>query len=138
MPSPFYMPLFALAALIGCIWLLAVFQRVQEIANRRIHPQTLINAQTSASILKNVAAMDNFNNLMQLPLLFALLCLLLAQQQVQSSVLLAGAWLYVALRVSHSVIQVNYKRVMHRFAVWLASSVLLWAMWLATAWLLWA
>ena len=57
MASPFYTPLFALAALIGVIWLLAVIQRVQEIAARRIRPQALINTQTTANTLTNGAAM---------------------------------------------------------------------------------
>jgi hypothetical protein len=137
MTSPFHAPLFALAALMGAIWLLAVVQRVQEIAARRIHPQALINAQTTASMLKNGAAMDNFNNLMEMPLLFGLLCLLLAQLQVQSAALLVGAWLYVGLRVVHSLIQVSYKRVMHRFPVWVASCVVLWGMWLGAGWVVW-
>lgn len=134
MPSPFYAPLFALAALIGAIWLLAVVQRVQEIAARRIRPQALINAQITASMLTNGAAMDNFNNLMELPLLFGLLCLLLAQLQVQSGWMLAGAWLYVGLRLVHSLIQVSYKRVMHRFPVWVASCVVLWGLWVGAGW----
>lgn len=138
MHSPFYTPLFALAALIGGVWLIAVVQRVREISQRRIHPQTLGNAQTTAGILKNGAAMDNFNNLLELPLLFALLCLLLAQLQVQSQLLLGGAWLYVGLRAVHSLIQIVFKRVMQRFAVWLLSSVVLWALWLGLGWMYFA
>ncbi len=137
MSSPFYAPLFALAALMGAIWLLAVVQREQKIAARRIRPQALINAQTTASMLKNGAAMDNFNNLMELPLLFGLLCLLLAQLQVQSGWLLAAAWLSVGLRAVHSLIQVSYKRVMHRFPVWVASCVVLWGLWLGAGWVVW-
>ena len=37
----------------------------------------------------------------------------------------ALAWLYVALRYAHSAIHCTYNRVMHRFAVFIASMLVL-------------
>jgi hypothetical protein len=43
--------------------------------------------------------------------------------------LLVLSWLYVALRVLHSLIHCTYNRVMHRFAVFVASMVVLFVIW---------
>jgi hypothetical protein len=48
---------------------------------------------------------------------------------MESPVLVAGAWAYVALRCAHSYIHVTYNRVMHRFLVYATSTVLLFALW---------
>jgi hypothetical protein len=38
---------------------------------------------------------------------------------------------YVGLRALHSLIHVSYNRVVHRFLVYVASTLLLFAMWIA-------
>ncbi len=43
----------------------------------------------------------------------------------------AGAWLYVALRVVHSLIHCTYNKVMHRLSAFVASFALLVALWVA-------
>jgi hypothetical protein len=45
--------------------------------------------------------------------------------------LLLLAWLYVALRLVHSIIHCTYNRVKHRFVVYLASMIVLFAIWCA-------
>jgi hypothetical protein len=40
-----------------------------------------------------------------------------------------GAWLYVALRYVHSFIHLTYNRVIHRFAVYVLSTVILFMLW---------
>jgi hypothetical protein len=45
--------------------------------------------------------------------------------------LAVGAWLYVLLRVAHSLIHCTYNKVMHRLAVFLASFVLLVGLWVS-------
>jgi hypothetical protein len=45
--------------------------------------------------------------------------------------LATGAWLYVLLRVLHSIIHCTYNRVYHRLAVFMASFGLLVAMWVS-------
>jgi hypothetical protein len=40
-----------------------------------------------------------------------------------------GAWLYVALRYIHSFIHLTYNRVIHRFAVYVLSTVILFTLW---------
>jgi hypothetical protein len=45
--------------------------------------------------------------------------------------LVLAAWAYVGLRAVHSLIQVSYNRVVHRFLVYVASTLLLFGLWIA-------
>ena len=64
-----------------------------------------------------------------MPVLFYALCATVLATQSASAPLAAGAWLFVALRAAHSVIHCTYNKVMHRFAMFAASTLLLGALW---------
>jgi hypothetical protein len=80
--------------------------------------------------LTDTRASDNYNHLFELPVLFYALCGLAVASGHIPAWLPAAAWLFVATRVAHSLIQCSYNRVMHRFAVFVAGYGLLLAMWL--------
>ena len=75
----------------------------------------------------------NFRNLFEMPVLFYVLCLASYVTHNVSESLLVMAWMYVALRVLHSLVHVTYNRIVHRFSVYAASSFLLLAMWVLFA-----
>jgi len=79
--------------------------------------------------MQRVQASDNFRNLFEVPVLFYALCAVLASAQHVSSFFVIGAWVYVALRCIHSFIHLTYNRVMHRFAVYVLSTVILFILW---------
>jgi hypothetical protein len=84
-----------------------------------------------AARLENVQAADNFRNLFEVPVLFyALAAVALATSHVPGW-LVSGAWLFVVLRILHSLIHCTYNRVMHRLAVFLISFALLVGLWVA-------
>ena len=108
---------------------LMLFTRVQEMRRKRIHPQAASNSVKMAAKLENVQPADNFKNLFEVPVLFyALASIALAAGNVPSW-LVTSAWLYVALRVLHSIVHCTYNKVYHRLAVFMASFGLLVAMW---------
>jgi hypothetical protein len=57
------------------------------------------------------------------------LCIALVANGGSTPGFVTAAWAYVALRSLHSLIHVTYNRVMHRFLVYVASTLLLFAMW---------
>lgn len=75
----------------------------------------------------------NFSNLFEAPVLFYVLCLSLFVTRTVSMDFLVIAWVYVALRVVHSLIHVSYNKVFHRFSVFAVSCFLLLAMWIMFA-----
>ena len=108
-----------------------LFTRVKEMRQKRIHPQAASTSLQMSARLENVQAADNFRNLFEVPVLFyALAAVALATSHVPGW-LVSGAWLYVALRILHSLIHCTYNRVMHRFAIFLLSFVLLVGLWMA-------
>jgi hypothetical protein len=123
--------LLALVLLTFVVGARLLFTRVQEMRQKRIHPQAASTSVKMAARLENVQAADNFRNLFEVPVLFyALGAVALATHQVPSW-LVVGAWGFVALRAAHSFIHCTYNKVMHRLAVFLASFALLVALWVA-------
>jgi hypothetical protein len=71
----------------------------------------------------------NYMNLLELPLLFYVLCLAQYVTAQVGMVTLVLAWVYVALRALHSLIHLTWNNVMHRLVVFAASNVVLGTMW---------
>ena len=69
-----------------------------------------------------------FMNLVQVPVLFYALILIAFVTAQVNPVTLSMAWLYVVLRLAHSLIYFTYNRVVHRFAVFAASNLVIVAM----------
>jgi hypothetical protein len=65
------------------------------------------------------------------PVLFYLLCVALVLTGGSTPGFVTAAWAYVALRALHSLIHATYNRVVHRFLVYVASTLLLFGMWAA-------
>jgi hypothetical protein len=68
---------------------------------------------------------DNYNNLMEQPTLFYAVVLTLAFVDDGASLNAALAWLYVGLRIAHSLVQALINVVMIRFAIFMAASLVL-------------
>ena len=98
---------------------------------RRIHPQAVASSRQMAAALTRTQAADNLRNLFEIPVLFYALCLAVVSVGVATPLLVNGAWAYVLLRAVHSLIHCTYNRVMHRFAIYVASSALLFVLWAA-------
>jgi hypothetical protein len=126
------LPAAAMVALTAVVWVRLYVQRIGEMRRRRISAGELATARQAATVLQDVNAADNFRNLFEVPVLFYVLCLALYVTHRQGAALLALCWLFVALRAVHSAIHCTYNNVMHRFFVYVTSTVLLFGLW---AWL---
>ena len=124
------LPPTVLALLTGFVFVRLYMDRIAELRTRRIHPQQLATAKQVQETLQNVAASDNFRNLFEVPVLFYALCGFLAITQLTSVLLLACAWGYVFLRAAHTFVHLTSNKVIRRFQLFFASSMVLFAMWL--------
>lgn len=118
-----------LALLTAIVAMRMLLVRVREMRQNRIHPQQIATSPLAAARFQSVQASDNYRNLFEMPVLFYALCALLLATGHASGFFAAGAWIYVLLRVVHSVIQCTYNKVMHRFAVFGTSFVVLLVLW---------
>ncbi len=127
--APILFPCLAMVALTAVVWVRMYAERIGEMYERRIPPQALSSSAAARDKLKRTNAADNFRNLFEMPVLFYALCICLAITGMGDHPFVAGAWAFVVLRVLHSFIHTGYNRVMHRFTVYVISSVLLFLLW---------
>jgi hypothetical protein len=76
---------------------------------------------------------DNYRHLMEQPTLFYAVALTLALLGRGSGLSAALAWVYVGLRIAHSLVQATVNAVLVRFALFVASSIALLALALQAA-----
>src|SRR5262245_3756376 len=127
-------PALAMVGLTCLVWLYMYFKRLSFIRAHSIDPQDVATRALGAKSLAEVSApSDNLMNLFEMPVLFYFLIALLLLTGTASAGFVTAAWIYVALRALHSFIHCTYNRVLQRFAVYAASSILLWGMWGAFA-----
>ncbi|WP_174284611.1 MAPEG family protein [Sphingomonas bacterium] len=67
----------------------------------------------------------NYNHLMEQPTLFYAVALVLAIGGWGSGINAGVAWIYVGLRIAHSIVQATINRVLWRFVLFIASSAAL-------------
>ena len=127
MHSPILAPLVALVlwSFVMLGWLYAT--RIPAVVRNRIvlDPRRLFeefNAQLPASVRWKA---DNYNHLMEQPTLFYAVTLALALLGAGAGLNLALAWLYVGLRIVHSLVQATVNIILIRFAIFMAASVVL-------------
>jgi len=113
----------------GFVWLRMASDRLTEMRARRIQPQQVATSKLAADKYENVQSADNFRNLFEMPVLFYALCGFLVITKLTTPVLLACAWGYVFLRACHTWIHLTSNKVVRRFQVFVASSIVLYVMW---------
>lgn len=133
-----FLPALAMVALTFVVWVRMYVVRIGQMRRERIHPQSIAMSAQVAQRLSDTRASDNFRNLFELPVLFyAALAATAWTGQGEATLVLALAWLFVALRIVHSIIQCGYNKVMHRFWAYIAGAMVLWTLWGAIAWRWW-
>jgi hypothetical protein len=76
----------------------------------------------------------NFMNLLEVPVLFYVLCITMYVTQQADAFLVTAAWAYVGLRVLHSLVHLTYNKVLHRVSVYAASNLVLAVIWVLAFW----
>jgi len=123
------LPPTVLAFLTGFVWLRLGSDRLGELRSRRIHPQQVATSKQMGETLQNVQSADHFRNLFEVPVLFYALCGFLAITRLTTLLLLACAWGYVVLRAAHTYVHLTSNKVVRRFQVFVASTIVLYVMW---------
>jgi hypothetical protein len=75
----------------------------------------------------------NYMNLLELPMLFYIVGIVLYVTGGASTPAIVVAWTFVALRVVHSIIHLSYNRVLHRLAAFSAANTALLVLWVIAA-----
>jgi len=126
-PIPILAPVVALAVWTHVIWAWMYATRIPAIRKSRMvldpsAPRGQQMAELPASVRWKA---DNFNNLMEQPTVFYAVALSLALLGAGSGINATLAWVYVGLRVLHSVIQATFNKIEVRFSVFVLSGLAL-------------
>lgn len=119
--------------LIMCAWLYAT--RIPAIRRHKVpltpqQTKDAFNAQLPAEVRWKA---DNYNHLMEQPTVFYAVALALAIAGGDSTFHVNLAWLYVGLRIVHSVIHATVNIILLRFTVFILATVVLAALSISAA-----
>jgi hypothetical protein len=128
--SPLFAPVIALVlwTFLMCAWLYAT--RIPAIVKAKIvfdptQPAATFHAQLPARVRWKA---DNYDHLLQQPTLFYAVALVLALTGADDGLNIGLAWLYVGLRVVHSLVQATINVIMIRFGIFAIATLVLLAM----------
>ena len=122
-------PMFALAAWTLVILLLIPLARARSARRREIVIDDFKYGESPAVPPAVSIPNRNYMNLLELPMLFYVVCIVLYLTAGSSRGTIALAWAFVALRIVHSLIHLTYNRVVHRLAAFTAANVALVMLW---------
>lgn len=127
MHSPILAPIVALVAWSMVMWTWMYITRIPAIQNMKMRlDRNAPRGEQMSQLPANVRwKADNYNHLMEQPTIFYAITLALALMEQGGGANLALAWIYVALRVVHSIVQATWNKILVRFAVFSLSSLAL-------------
>ncbi|MBX9745930.1 MAG: MAPEG family protein [Hyphomonadaceae bacterium] len=115
--------------MIMLIWLYAT--RIPAMSKAKLKPGEATKASMDALPSANVA--NNYNHLHEQPTLFYAICFALQFMDQDHHINIGLAWLYVVLRVVHSLIQATVNIIIIRWLVFMTASLVLGALTLHAA-----
>jgi len=123
-------PVFALAAPTFAAGFRLIYLRVAVVRRGELSPRyyRLNRGSELPDYLAKVN--NNYNNLLELPILFYVVCVLLMVTARVDAVQLVLAWAYVATRCIHSLIHITFNRLRYRAWVFFFNVAALVAMWI--------
>lgn len=127
MHSPLLAPLIALVLWSFVMWAWLYATRIPAVIKSKIifdpqRPADEFHAQLPAEVRWKA---DNYNNLMEQPTLFYAVVLTLALAGADGGLNTGLAWLYVGLRIVHSLVQASINVIIVRFSIFMAASFIL-------------
>jgi hypothetical protein len=127
MHSPILSPLIVLVLWTFVMWGWLYATRIPAVRKHKIvydprRPSEEFHAQLPAEVRWKA---DNYNNLMEQPTIFYAVVLTLAFLSAGSGLNAVLAWLYVGLRIAHSLVQAIINNVLIRFPLFAAGSLVL-------------
>ena len=123
-------PFIGMLLLTFVVWVVMYVRRITFMVKNNIHAQRLSTPERGAEIIPEEVshASNNLKNLFEVPVIFYALCLYLYVAGQVDEIYLVMAWVFLGLRVVHSLIQCTVNIVMLRFVAYLVSSIALWFM----------
>ena len=128
-PTQILFPMFALVALTFAVLLMIPIARFRAAAAGKVSVADFRLGESARVPPETALPNRNYMNLLELPVLFYVACLSLYVTDKVDQTELTLAWVYVGLRVLHSLIHVSYNNVVHRLTAFALSNIVLSVIW---------
>ena len=129
-PTSIFVPVSAMAVLTFAVLLLIPYKRIMASINKTVTADDFAFGE-SKRVPGDVSLPNrNMMNLLEIPVLFYVLCIILFITGNVTPFFVNLAWLYFALRLGHSVVHLSYNKVLHRLAFFACSNLVLLVMWI--------
>jgi hypothetical protein len=137
MDSPILAPIVALVAWSLVMWAWMYATRLPAMRKAKIDTFNLVGG-AGADLKQVIPAKqqwpaDNYNHIHEQPTIFYAIAIVLALQGAGDGINLTIAWVYVGLRIAHSLVQATVNRVIVRFGLFSLSTLCLIALTLHAA-----
>ena len=125
--TAFLTPVLALVVWTLVMWIWMYATRIPAMQKAGVDPQDAMHPGSLSKLIPSgpQRVADNYNHLHEAPTIFYAMMFFAALTGGPDSTALTLAWAYVVLRVVHSLIQSTFNKVMVRFVVFSASTVVL-------------
>ena len=125
-----FVPFLTMICLTAVVWLYMYIRRLGFLLPSGIDAQKVNSPEKLREVVPEQVnySSDNLKNLFEMPVLFYALCLYLYVTAQVDPFYLNAAYMFVIGRALHSIIHCTYNKVMHRFPIYVLSSLALWAM----------
>ena len=123
------LPMASLILLTFIMLLLMLYFRVKAVRLKQISPRYFKLNKGDEVPDHIVAISQNYHNLLELPPLFYIVCIIAMSLNRNIEYFSILAWCYVGLRYVHSLIHSTYNHILHRLAAFFLSCVVLFSMW---------
>ena len=122
-------PMATLFLLNMTVIMMMLFFRVKAVRERKISPR-YFKLNRGGELPDHLEALSqNYNNLLELPVLFYVVCLAVIFLNLNVEQFLISAWLYVSFRYVHTVIHITSNHILYRLLAFTASCFVLAFMW---------
>lgn len=128
-PESLVRPVLGMVVLTFLVWLLTLVVRNLAVIRGRLPVEYFKDSQPIDSVEQLERPARTFNNLMQVPTLFYVVCLLMIVLKQADQAQLVLAWTFVGLRAVHAAVYILVNSVPYRFAVWVSSFITLMVVW---------
>jgi hypothetical protein len=123
-------PVSVLAIWTGCVLLINGYRRVRAVLSGRLRTGAFKLGESAEVPTDLVVVNRHFMNLLEMPVLFYVVCILLYVTHEVDATTIWLAWAYVGLRLVHSLIHLTTNRVSQRLIPFAFSSFVLLGLWL--------
>ena len=124
------MPMSALALWTGCMVFMVGFSRIRAVKAGRVR-RGAFRLGESTDVPADVTVWNrNLMNLLEMPLLFYVVSIAFYVTHHVTPRVVTLAWIYLALRLAHSLVHVTSNRILVRLTSYAASNVVLLTLWI--------